>query len=78
MEESTVTATVDRYLREEIYPESTVVMSKEETKEQKLKDDIEQMARTLVLRVLMSSDDVRDSKFYKSFTQDVLKMTKGR
>lgn len=78
MEKSTVTETVDRYLREEVYPESTMVMSKEETKEQKLKDDIERMARTLVLRVLMSSDDVRDSKFYKCFTQDILEMTKGR
>lgn len=77
MEESTVTETVDRYLREEVYPESTVVMSKEETKEQKLKDDIEQMTRTLVLKVLLS-DGTRDDEFYKCFAQDVLRITKGR
>lgn len=75
-DDSTVTATVDRYLREEIYPESTT-MNRENIQEQRLRDDIEQMARTLVLRVLLS-DGTRDDEFYKCFAQDVLKITKGR
>lgn len=77
MEESTVTATVDRYLREKVYPESTTITNRENTQEQSLRDDIEQMARTLVLRVLLS-DGTRDDEFYKCFVQDVLKITKGR
>lgn len=77
MEKSTVTETVDRYLREEVYPESAMSTNRENTQEQRLRDDIEQMTRTLVLKVLLS-DGTRDDEFYKCFVQDVLRITKGR
>lgn len=77
MKDSTVTETVDRYLREEVYPESAMSTNRESAQEQRLREDIEQMTRTLVLRVLLS-DGTRDDELYKCFAQDVLKITKGR